>query len=136
MQFYTKKRRPPVVNIVSLIDILAILLIFFIVTTTFKKERSQMTISLPKSTQATKTAAATEPVLLKVASPENIELDGKRVAIDALATVLRDQRSSQPERALGLEVDKSAPFELVVKVLDALKVAGVENIPAFTSPEK
>ena len=52
MQFYTRKRRSPFINIVSLIDILAILLIFFIVTTNFRKPQPQLQINLPDSKSA------------------------------------------------------------------------------------
>ena len=52
MQFYTRKRRNLFVNVVSLIDILAILLIFFIVTTTFRKKQPQVQINLPESKEA------------------------------------------------------------------------------------
>jgi biopolymer transport protein ExbD len=51
MAFYTKVKRPPVINIISLIDILCILLIFFVVTTEFKKNEAQVQIQLPESTQ-------------------------------------------------------------------------------------
>jgi biopolymer transport protein ExbD len=33
-----------------------------------------------------------------------------------------------------MQADRDAAFGLVVKVLDALKEAGVKNIPAFTEP--
>ena len=34
--------------------------------------------------------------------------------------------------ALALEADKKASFGTIVKVMDALKLAGVKNLPAFT----
>ncbi|WP_395746132.1 ExbD/TolR family protein [Prosthecobacter sp.] len=44
------KRRPvPMIPIVSLIDIMVILLIFFVATTTFRKENTQVKITLPES---------------------------------------------------------------------------------------
>ena len=70
MQFYTRKRRNLFVNVVSLIDILAILLIFFIVTTTFRKKQPQVQINLPDSKEAeTSSAPSTEPVVLRVKTP-------------------------------------------------------------------
>ena len=37
--------------------------------------------------------------------------------------------------AVFSDPDRDAPFGVVVKALDALKAAGVKNIPAFTQPQ-
>ena len=37
---------------------------------------------------------------------------------------------------LALQADKKASFGTIVKVMDALKLAGVKNLPAFTREEK
>ena len=136
MQFYTRKRRNLFVNVVSLIDILAILLIFFIVTTTFRKKQPQVQINLPESKEAeTSPAASTEPVVLRVKNSDQISLDDKPVALDQLAAAIQSAREAQPQRGIALQADREAPFGVVVKVLDALKQAGIQDVPAFTQPE-
>jgi len=37
---------------------------------------------------------------------------------------------------LALQADKKASFGAIIKVMDALKLAGVRNLPAFTREEK
>ena len=136
MQFYTRKRRNLFVNVVSLIDILAILLIFFIVTTTFRKKQPQVQINLPESKEAeTSPAPSTEPVVLCVKNSDQISLDDKPVALDQLASAIQSAREAQPQRGIALQADREAPFGVVVKVLDALKQAGIQDVPAFTQPE-
>lgn len=136
MKFYTKKRRAPVLIILPLIDILAILLIFFIVTSTFKKRQPQMQINLPDSkTAAEASDMEKEPVLLRVRGAEEISLDDRPVPIASLAQSLREILIAQPGRPLALQADREAPFGIVVQVLDALKEAGIKNIPAFTQPQ-
>jgi biopolymer transport protein ExbD len=136
MRFYTRKRRAPVINIVSLIDILVILLIFFIATSTFKKSQPQLEINLPESkTAAVSPSAKTEPLVLRVKDASQITLDDKPVTIANLAAALAAARKQDPQRAIAMQADKQAPFGVVVQVLDALKQAGVKNIPAFTQPE-
>jgi biopolymer transport protein ExbD len=136
MQFYTRKRRNLVVNVVSLIDILAILLIFFIVTTTFRKKQPSLQINLPES-KATETGPAEnqQPIVLRVKNAEEITLDEKPVALGTLTTALQQAISSEPARGLALQADREAPFGVVVKVLDSLKAAGIKDVPAFTQPE-
>ena len=135
MKFYTKKRKAPSIIIISLIDILAILLIFFIVTTTFKKNQPQLQINLPDSKSAEAAPAEKkEPLVLGVKGGDAITLGDKPVALDELAAALKAAREESPGRPIALQADTAAPFGVVVKVLDALKEAGVKNIPAFTKP--
>jgi biopolymer transport protein ExbD len=137
MRFYTRKRRAPSIIIVSLIDILAILLIFFIVTTTFRKNQPQLQINLPESKSAEQAPAEKiEPLVLSVKSADQISLDGKPVTLDLLAEALKTARAQFPTRPIAMQADREAPFGIVVKVLDALKDAGIKNIPAFTQPEE
>ena len=136
MRFYTRKKRSPQLIIVSLIDILAILLIFFIVSTTFRKEQPRLQINLPESQSAEVVAAEkSEPLVLRIKSADAITLGAEPVAIEGLASALRTARKTFPDRPIAMQADREAPFGVVVKVLDALKQAGVKNIPAFTQPE-
>jgi biopolymer transport protein ExbD len=137
MKFYTRKRRAPSVIIVSLIDILAILLIFFIVTTTFRINQPQLQINLPESKSAEQAPAENnQPLVLRVKSAEEITLDEKPVTLESLAASLKTLRDQAPQRPIAMQADREAPFGVVVKVLDALREAGVKNIPAFTQPEQ
>ena len=137
MRFYIRKRRAPSVIIVSLIDILAILLIFFIVTTTFRKNQPQLQINLPESRTAEQAPAEnTEPVILRIKSATEITLDEKPVTLENLADALRTVREQAPARPIAMQADREAPFGVVVRVLDALRDAGIKNIPAFTQPEE
>ncbi len=137
MKFFTRKRRQPSIVLVSLIDILAILLIFFIVTTTFRKTQPQLQINLPDSKTADLAPAEqTEPLLLQVKGEEEIMLDGEAIALDELSAKLTAARAEFPNRPIAMQADRDAPFGVVVKVLDALKDAGIQNIPAFTQPRE
>ncbi|MEI6035801.1 MAG: biopolymer transporter ExbD [Verrucomicrobiae bacterium] len=136
MRFYTRKRRSPVIILVSLIDILAILLIFFIVTTTFRKDQQRLQINLPESKSADSVAAGKQdPLILQVKTSEEISLGNQPVALGALAAALRAAREAAPDRPVAMQADREAPFGIVVKVLDALKQAGIKNVPTFTQPE-
>jgi len=136
MNFYTRKRRSPAIIIVSLIDILAILLIFFIVTTTFKKKQPQLEINLPESrTAAPANQNKSEPLILRVKDENQILIGEEPVTLEALPETLKAAIAAEPERAIAMQADREAPFGVVVQVLDALKDAGIKNIPAFTDPK-
>ena len=132
--FYKRKRRAPVVIIVSLIDILAILLIFFIVTTTFKKNLPQLKIALPESKSAAASEAKEEPVILEVKDEQTLQLDGQPVTLDALAAELRRVNEANASRGIALQADEGVPFRVIVRIIDALRDAGIRNLPAFARP--
>ena len=135
MKFAVKKRRAPSIIIVSLVDILTILLIFFVVSTTFKRDQPQVQINLPDSKTATKTPAELEHAIVTVGANDEVKLDGKTIAVEELQDAV-NQLPPTKKSSIALQADKKASFGTIVKVMDALKLAGVKNLPAFTSEQK
>ena len=136
MKFAVRKRRAPSIIIVSLVDVLTILLIFFVVSTTFKKDQPEVQINLPESKTGKSKPAEQEHSIVSVDQNDDVKLDGRSVSIDDLENAVREL---PPERksTLALEADKKSSFGTIIKVMDALKLAGVRNLPAFTNlPEK
>jgi biopolymer transport protein ExbD len=135
MKFYQRKRRMPAVIIVSLIDIFAILLIFVIVTSTFKRQIPAVMIKLPESSTAKPGTQAPNLAELAISPQGIVILEGVEVKLEQLSGEIR--KLTEAHRALALKADTQAPFGVVVKVLDALKEAGVTgNLPAFTQTVK
>jgi biopolymer transport protein ExbD len=131
MKFAVRKRRAPSIIIVSLVDILVILLIFFVVSTTFKKDQPEVNINLPESKTASAKPAELEHVIVSVDAEDGLKLDGKEIAVDQLQEAVTNLN---PERrsSIVLKADQKASFGIIIKVMDALKLAGVKNLPAFT----
>ena len=138
MKFYTKHRRTPQVIIVSLIDIFVILLIFVIVTTTFKKAQPQVTIKLPESKSAVSVEKkSTEPTVLSISEKEEIFIGERKVALEQLAESVSSLISSNAKLSLAMSADERVSYGFLIKVLDALKEAGVKgNLSAFTEAKK
>ena len=135
MKIALRKRRAPSIIIVSLVDILTILLIFFVVSTTFKKDQPEIQINLPESKTAANAAAELEHAIVSVSENDEIRLDGRVVSAEELETSVRDLLPAR-KSALALQADKKASFGTIIKVMDALKLAGIKNLPAFTRGEK
>ena len=135
MKFAVRKRRAPSIIIVSLVDTLTILLIFFVVSTTFKRDQPEVQINLPESKTATSAPAELEHAILTVSENDEIKLDGKVIAVEDLEGAVRNLPETR-RTSLALQADKKASFGIIVKVMDALKLAGVKNLPAFTRSDK
>ena len=135
MKIAVRKRRAPSIIIVSLVDILTILLIFFVVSTTFKRDQPEVQINLPESKTSTKASSEQEHAIVSVNQEDEVRLDGRVVGVEDLETSVRNLPATQ-RAALALQADKKASFGTIIKVLDALKLAGVKNLPAFTHGDK
>ena len=136
MKFAVRKRRAPSIIIVSLVDILTILLIFFVVSTTFKKDQPEVQINLPESKTSSTKPAELEHVIVSVDENDGLKLDGREIAVDQLQEAVINLPADR-KGALVLKADEKASFGIIIKVMDALKLAGVKNLPAFTqSPRK
>ena len=133
MKFHRPRRTPPIITIVPLIDILTILLIFFIATTVFKSQQTQVVIDLPEVKTAVAKANETAPAILAINKDGEVFLDGEPITmadVGAAYKKLSDQR-----RPLALKADEKASYGRVLEVLDALRLAGATNLPAFTKPQ-
>ena len=135
MKIGVRKRRAPSIIIVSLVDILTILLIFFVVSTTFKKDQPEVQINLPDSQTATKAPAELDHAIVSVDANDEVRLDGRPLPVEELQAAVQELIAVR-KTGLALQADKKASFGTIIKVMDALKLAGVKNLPAFTQGEK
>lgn len=135
MKIAVRKRRAPSIIIVSLVDILTILLIFFVVSTTFKRDQPEVQINLPDSKTSTKSSSELDHAIVSVNENDEVRLDGEVIAPEGLETAVRNLPATR-RASLALQADKKASFGTIIKVMDALKLAGVKNLPAFTRGEK
>ena len=135
MKIAVRKRRAPSIIIVSLVDILTILLIFFVVSTTFKRDQPEVQINLPDSKTSTKASSEQEHAVVSVNENDEVRLDGQVIGVDELEASVRNLPPAR-RAALALQADKKSSFGTIIKVMDALKLAGVKNLPAFTHGDK
>ncbi len=133
MNFYVKRRPKPVLQIISMIDILIILLIFLVVTTTFKEAQSAISVSLPKSESlASSGAEEAQRLGLIVTKDEKIYLGDSPVTTEDLVSALQTAKATRPGVKLELRIDEKVPFGTLIKVWECLKNAGykMNEVPA------
>jgi len=134
MQFLPRKRRqPPAVIIVPLIDILMVLLVFMMATSTFKRQPA-IRLTLPESRQGREGASTDQTLVLAVAKTAPwFYLEDKSITLDALEKELLRRAQESPDLVLSLRADEEAPWGKVVNAMDAVKAAGFKKpIAAFT----
>lgn len=134
MNFYERKRRqPPAVIIVPLIDILMVLLVFMMATSTFKMQPA-IRLTLPESREGREGASQDDSLVITIAKAEPFFYLGQEaIDLDRLEGTLRQRATEDPDTVVSIRADTEAPWGKVVGAMDAVKKAGFRKpIAAFT----
>jgi biopolymer transport protein ExbD len=133
MQFPRKPRRAPALNIIPLIDVLVVLLIFYIATTVFKKVQHKLDIVIPQSKNVTN-APDTQPSTIYVTKDNTVYLDDQLVDPDLLGDMLKNKKAADPNYKVFLKSDGKVTFDMIVKIMDAARDAGIDNLQTYATP--
>jgi biopolymer transport protein ExbD len=130
----SKAKRPPIIRVINLVDVLFILLIFFIATTTFRATSpTAVKLVLPEAKTAEEVGREkVDRLNIAVGSDETIYLDNKPVALSVLEKALRDAKEKNPKVQVQFSADKTVSYGTVVAIVDAARSAGIPDITAFT----
>jgi biopolymer transport protein ExbD len=113
------------VNLIPMIDVVFQLVIFFMVSTTFKVVPG-IELDLPESRTAE--AVTLTPLVLSVGGRDEIYVNDREVTLGGLEGALRDvvggDRPQPGEHPVVVEGDSEVPYDLMVDVLDVLRVLG------------
>ena len=119
----------PEIGMASLIDVVFLLIIFFVVTTVFP-DRTGMQIEKPASTHA---AALPEiPLSVTLDAQDQAFFNGQAVTMDRLALVLGLELAPEGKRAVLVQADRRATAQGLIRVIDACKAAGIDQVAIAT----
>ena len=125
---------PPEIGLIALIDCIFFLLMFFMVATSFKQKETQnkdkaLAITLPRSSATLDLAdASPDPLVIRVGREGDVEIDDKKLSIEALHDRLRAAAQANPGRPVRIEGDANAAYQSIVHVLDLCQFEGLTNI--------
>jgi biopolymer transport protein ExbD len=117
----------------SLTDIVMLLLIFFLLSSQFINQ-SGVKVKLPGSKMSPESVQSL--LVVTVTEAGAIYAGNKEVGIGQLAAELSLLKSSTPDDNLIIMADKTVTIEILIKVIDAAKVAGIEKFTIQTEKEK
>lgn len=113
------------IDLTSMLDIVFIMLIFFIVTSSFVRE-SGVEVNRPTATSAVSQKDA--GIFVAVTSNSDIYIDKRMVDLERVQASLENLLLDKPDASLVIQADELAYSGVVVKVMDAAKQAGINNI--------
>jgi biopolymer transport protein ExbD len=117
----------------SLTDIVMLLLIFFLLSSQFINQ-SGVKVKLPGSKMSPESVQSL--LVVTVTEAGTIYAGNKEVGIGQLAAELTVLKSTTPDDNLIIMADKTVTIEILIKIIDAAKVAGIEKFTIQTEKEK
>lgn len=119
------------IDLTPMLDIVFIMLIFFIVTSSFVKEAG-IEVNRPPAVTAERKERAS--ILIAIDASDRVWIDGRNVDIRAVRANVERLRAENPEGDVVIQADADSTNKTFVKVYDAAKLAGVENISMAAAP--
>ena len=117
------------IDLTPLIDVVFILLIFFFITSTFI--RPSLPVNLAKAASAAASAERKEQLVITIDADGVLFNDGVTLAREDIPALI----TSNPDLGINLFVDRAAPFEAFLSVIDEARLLNREDISITTLPE-
>ncbi|WMS88559.1 ExbD/TolR family protein [Pleionea litopenaei] len=113
------------IDMTPMLDIVFIMLIFFIVTASFVKEAG---IDVTNPAGLTATPRSDANIFIAITKAGDVYIDNKKSEVEKLKVEVQRLKAEAPEGSIVIQADKDSKAGVVMKVLDAVKGAGVQNV--------
>jgi biopolymer transport protein ExbD len=120
-----REREASEVNLTPMLDVVFIMLIFFIVTASFVKEAG---IDVSRPPAATAERKERGNILIAITETNQIWMDRRHVDPRSLRANIERMHAENPQGSVVIQADEKSHNGLLVRVMDAARLAGVKNV--------
>ena len=113
------------INMTPMLDVVFIMLIFFIVTASFVKEAG-IDVNRPEAATAVKKQRAN--ILVAISDKGEIWINKRQIDIRAVQANIERLKAENPQGTVVIQADKKATTDVLVKVMDSARAAGVYDV--------
>ena len=119
-------------NIIPMADIMLVLLIIFMVVTPMLQKG--MSVEMAKVTNPTDmpNADRDDAIILGISRSGDIFLGNQKTPLDQIGSAVRDRISNRVDKTVFIKSDGRAKYGDVVKLVDEVRSAGVDNVGLLT----
>lgn len=113
------------IDMTPMLDVVFIMLIFFIVTASFVKEAG-IDVNRPEAATAVKKDRAN--ILVAISDKGEIWINKRKVDVRAVQANIERLYAENPQGTVVIQADKKATTDVLIKVMDASRAAGIEDV--------
>jgi biopolymer transport protein ExbD len=130
-----KPKAPPVMaapNVIPMADIMLVLLIIFMVVTPMLQKGVSVDMAKVNNAEDMQNADKDDAIILAVTRDGKMYLGSKAVTLDQITTSVKDQLANRIDKTVFVRSDARAKYGEVVKAVDEVRAAGVDNLGLLT----
>ncbi len=120
------------INVTPLVDVMLVLLIIFMVTAPMMTQG--LDVNLPQTT-AKSIKTQEDPLFLTINKKGEIFLEEHVIRLEELEDKVKSIFKYRRDKELLLRADRDLPYGLVIKVIAAVKRAGIDKLGMVTEPK-
>ena len=132
---HKKPQAAPVVsapNVIPMADIMLVLLIIFMVVTPMLQKGMQVDLARVENPSDMQAADRDDAVIVAVTRDGAVFLGNDKTPLDQIASLVRDRISGRLDKTVFIKSDGRAKYGDVVKLVDEVRSAGVDNVGLLT----
>jgi biopolymer transport protein ExbD len=130
-----KPKAPPVMaspNVIPMADIMLVLLIIFMVVTPMLQKGVSVDMAKVNNAEDMQNADKDDAVILAVQRDGSLYLGSKKIQLSEITTAVKDQIANRLDKTVFVRSDARAKYGDVVKAVDEVRSAGVDNLGLLT----
>jgi len=119
------------INVTPFVDVMLVLLIIFMVTAPMMMQGEDVSLPVASSDPL---SSKQEHLIITIDKKNQVFINNYMVLFDNLKEKLEKILDGRVDREVYLRADKEVSYGMVVRVMSAIKGAGVENLGMVTMP--
>ncbi|MGB9405572.1 MAG: biopolymer transporter ExbD [Candidatus Acidiferrales bacterium] len=130
-----KPKAPPVMsepNVIPMADIMLVLLIIFMVVTPMLQKGVSVDMAKVQNPEDMRDADRDDAVLIAVTRDGRYFLGTTQVSLDDITSKVKDLLANRIDKTVFVKSDARAKYGEVVKAVDEVRAAGVDNLGLLT----
>jgi biopolymer transport protein TolR len=118
------------INITSFVDVVLVLLIIFMMTS--QMLQAGFEVVLPKANTPS-IEQKVEPIVVTLGADKRLMVDQESVASpEGLGAAIQKAIGTGGSRAVYLNADRTVPYGAIVRIMEAIKASGVQDVGLMT----
>ena len=124
------------INVTPMVDVMLVLLIIFMVVTPMLQKGVSVDMAKVNNPAPMEDADKEDALLVSITRDSKVYFGTEQISIDGLTTKVKDRLANKPDKRVYVKADMRTRFGGVVRVVDSVRAAGVDDLGLLTDQKK
>src|SRR3954468_5124881 len=125
------------INVIPMVDVMLVLLIIFMVVTPMLQKGISVDMAKVNNPEQMPDADKEDALLVSITRDSKVYFGSEQIAdVDGLTQKVKDRLANKADKRVYVKADMRARFGGVVKVVDSVRAAGVDDLGLLTDQRK